>query len=222
MRYDRRTGGASRSVFSAMLAAGAARQRSGLAEWSAYPRLELSANRLRMARDGRVALFGRAFLGLAQNAPFERQISVSSADPLSRLDSHWARPGEMLLYDHDDRFLELGGGGLRGYAPQVVLERLVSTNLEAAVRLATFAPRQPRLELWSSLFADGGYAWIGGEGEPLVDAGVGLSLRGLLFDRDIRLRVDFPVYVRHRGLDRGTGADDRVAFRWGLSFSDFW
>lgn len=220
--YDYRTSGASRSVISATLAAGAARRRSGVAEWSGYPRVELSADRLQMARDGRLALFGRVFLGLAENAPFERRISASSADPLSRLDSHWARPGEMLLRDGDEAFLVMGGGGLRGYAP-ITLERLMSTNLEAAFRLTTFAPRQSRLGIWASVFADGGYAWIGDDGEALADAGVALSLRGLLFDRDVRLRADFPIYVRHPGLARGVERpDDRVAFRWGFSFSDLW
>ena len=223
LRYDYRTSGASRSAVSATLAGGAARRRVGLAEWSNYPRIELSVDRLHMARAGRVALFGRAFFGLAEGAPYQRGIFVSSADPLSRLDSHWSRPGEMLLRDADDVFIVMGGGGLRGYSPFFAAERLMSTNLEAAFRLVSFAPRQPRLGIWASSFADGGYMWGGGGGAMLADAGVALSLRGQLFDREVRLRADFPIYVRHPGLDRGFGrGEDRVAFRWGFSFSDLW
>ena len=222
LRYEHRSVGASRSTFVATLAGGAAQESGPFGDgWSGYPRIELALDKLSLRRNGRVALFARGYAGIAENAPLQRAIFLSSIDPVAMLESHWWRPGEMLHRIEELNFVPLGGGGLRGYDAFAV-ERLVSANVEVAVRALTFAPRQPALALWLSAFADQGYTWSDGDGEPLTDAGVGVSLRGRLFDRDVRVRADFPIYVRHPGLALDRDAAERVAFRWGVSLSDFW
>jgi hypothetical protein len=50
------------------------------------------------------------------------------------------------------------------------------------------------------VFADGAVPTFGDSRRPyddiLFDAGVGLAVRGKLWDRAITLRADFPLYVR--------------------------
>lgn len=187
-----------------------------------YPRLELEASHLRMQLAGRAATFVRVYGGFADRAPRQRRIFLSSADPVSTFGNHWWRPRDGLLKEESLNFVPLGGGGLRGYQPLLAAERLASMNIEQAFRVARFGPGSG-LGLWISAFADGGYvdSRASGSGDWLADAGVGLSVRGRLYDRDITIRADFPVYVEQPGL-AGAGEDERVAFRWGFSFSDFW
>ena len=63
------------------------------------------------------------------------------------------------------------------------------------------------------------------DGSFLADAGLGLSLRGMLFDRDVRLRADFPLYVRAVAPDvggSGVPSNADVRFRFAFSFNDLW
>ena len=61
----------------------------------------------------------------------------------------------------------------------------------------------------------------------MADAGAGLALRGQLFDRPVRVRLDFPVWVQDPLVAigwRGRQAldEDRVRFRWAFSLNDLW
>ena len=62
-------------------------------------------------------------------------------------------------------------------------------------------------------------------GSLLGDAGVGLSLRGKLYDRDVTMRLDLPLVVQQPGLAGGRGLvrpNGTVAARWVFSFDDLW
>ena len=54
----------------------------------------------------------------------------------------------------------------------------------------------------------------------IADAGVGASLRGRLFDRPVRVRVDLPVFASHPGLTFDGGGS--VAPRYVITFEDWW
>jgi hypothetical protein len=79
-----------------------------------------------------------------------------------------------------------------------------------------------------SLFADGALYLEEGldlANDWVADAGVGLTLRGRLLDRDVRARVDFPVYVSQPflAIDRASADDERkVRFRYTFSLNDLW
>ena len=91
-------------------------------------------------------------------------------------------------------------------------------------RLRTLGARGAGPSLYGSLFADAGMPLQTldvARGKLLADGGVGLSVRGLLYDRDVRVRADFPLYVRDPS--RSIGPSGREArFRFAFSFNDLW
>ena len=132
-------------------------------------------------------------------------------------------------------YVPLGGGGLRGYDALVDAGGVAAVNLEEALRVATFGPASRRLQLQATLFADAGYRWARDGAPPvarddrwLADAGVGLALRGRLYDRAVAWRVDLPLYVRQPALGvlergrSGTADRDPLALRVAFSFNDLW
>jgi hypothetical protein len=58
----------------------------------------------------------------------------------------------------------------------------------------------------------------------LADAGAGLIVRGRLYDRDVYVRLDAPVFVNHSGLAGGGGLGGHGSFapRWTLTVGDLW
>ena len=58
----------------------------------------------------------------------------------------------------------------------------------------------------------------------LLDAGVGASLRGRLYDRDIHMRLDLPLFVKQPGLAAGPSFARKgsLGFRYVFSLSDWW
>jgi hypothetical protein len=183
--------------------------------------------------------FGNHFLR-PRGAPLASSVGDFESRPRERFGDHYAH---------------LGGAGLRGYdawlpAPGVdnedsgilqLMQRVAAANAEQAVTLWRFGPESRPLHLTAAAFADVAYALVDPQGENVVslgtrlmaDAGVGLALRGHLFDRDVRARVDFPVWVRQpqyavgarvSGGDQfGPGAvPSRTRFRWVVSFADLW
>ena len=136
-----------------------------------------------------------------------------------------------MLSAADVPYRPLGGAGLRGYDPLVPARAAAVANLEESYRLARFGPSGRPLDLDLTLFGDvGGRAISDGPTELhlVADAGLGLALRGALLDRDVRLRVDLPFYVRDPELAIGTrgragAASDRPGrLRLAFSFADLW
>ena len=181
-----------------------------------YGKAEGALGIVRTATRARAAL--RLYGGVRHFAVAQRNLFVSAQDPVETYWNHWWRPRGALLKRPGFNFLPLGGAGLRGYAPDISVERTVAANAELATRLFQL-PGMRTLGAWAHGFGDVGTM----QGfDPLADAGVGLSLRGRLFDRDIHVRVDSPFWVSHPALSIGGERDERLAPRWVLTFKDLW
>jgi hypothetical protein len=199
--------------------------------WSkAFARAELEGTRETYDAGGRFGSLQRLWLGMEVNSPLRRAIGVSARDATDTFDNHFWRPYGALLKQDAVDFIPLGGMGMRGYSPYLVLGEAaaLAANLEWGMRLARFG-RSPRsAALWATLFGDGAGVsavfddedW--GHVDWLADAGVGLALRGMLFDRAVIARVDVPFYVEHPELAAGAdGLDDRIEPRLVLSIGGF-
>ena len=170
------------------------------------------------------------------NAPLQRRIFVAAADPYQTLFNHFVRPRGGLLSPEHVATVPLGGAGLRGYDPGLsVGSGIFAINAEQGVRALSFTRGQRPLALWATAFADvaalhRGPVW--NPTSPLGDAGVGLTLRGWIYDRDVRVRLDAPLYVRHadlavarKGLLPGTtqgSFNDFSTSRVQLTLGSFW
>ena len=148
----------------------------------------------------------------------QRALFLSAQDPVATYWNHLWRPRGGLLKRPGFNFLPLGGAGLRGYAADIITERTLAANGEVAGRLFQ-VPGMRALGVWAHGFGDVGT--LPGF-DPLADAGVGLSLRGRLFDRSINVRIDSPFYVSHPELSVGDERGDRIAPRWVITFRDLW
>ena len=198
---------------------------AGGAQDGAYARSELELSRRALSANGLWALALRGFSGAAtSNAPRQRQYRLSAQDPGMTFGNHFLRPAGSPLGRPGTHYTPLGGGGLRGYDPRVAATGIASVNAEVSRRLAAPTIAGSPVGLWLGLFADAGYADLDEqENEILVDAGVGLSARGMLFDRPIAVRFDLPLHVSHERLAIDARADERATrFRWTFSFTDLW
>jgi hypothetical protein len=228
------------SLAAGLIAGGGVARRKTLG----YTRAELALSRTRRPAGGRNVQFLRAYAAYAERAPRERQIYASASDPTTTFTNHFWRPrggplapsvrfAELPCCDGasgtyrtlaDGHYRPLGGAALRGYSPLLALGSVVAVNAEQARLLRTLGAGGVGPKLYASLFADVGMPLVTEDVESkllLGDAGVGLSVRGALFDRDVRVRADFPLYVRapSRALDAG-GRETR--FRFAFSFNDLW
>ena len=142
--------------------------------------------------------------------PLQRALYAASRDPIATFENHFYRPRGSLLKElsspvGDVAYLPLGGAGLRGYGPGFPLRNVVSANVEGSRRLTAPRGNPGGVALWVSAFADVGVGSV--DDNPLLDphretffdVGPGLSLRGRFYDRDVRIRVDVPIYAYRRG-----------------------
>jgi hypothetical protein len=216
------------TTFRASLASGLARERGSSSVARGYVRAEASATRVAFMESGTFAVVGRLYGAASSKAPLQRAIYASTADPFETFWNHWFRPQDAFLKHSGTNFQPLGGAALRGYDYRVPLERVGAANLEIAERVLMLGTeRSGRQSLWISAFGDiAGAASTRPElhGGFLADVGVGVALRGRLYDRDIRVRLDLPLLVQQPGLSigEGRGGNGNIALRWALSFSDLW
>ena len=203
-------------------------------EWDAiFGRAELEGVRETYDAGRPFATLQRLWFGAAYRAPMRRAIGLSARDATDTFENHFWRPRGGLLRREGTHFTPLGGMGLRGYSPLAVLgdAAAISTSLEWGVRLARAGGGARSLALWATLFGDGAAAVSLEDGDGLSglrdtelfgDAGLGLAVRGMLFDRPIIARLDLPIVVEHPGLAVGAdGGDERVSARWVLSLGGF-
>lgn len=199
---------------------------SGGDRW--YARGELEGTATRRSASGRWTTLARLYGGWAENSPLERQVYLSAKSPTETFTSHFLRPAGAPLARADWRYTPLGGAGLRGYSPFLAAGRVASVSAEQDMLLRAFGPASRPLRVSAAAFGDFGVVFAGDQATAshgLGDLGLGLVARGALFDRDVRARVDLPLYLSRPELAVGPGAGAasrewraRVTF----SFSDLW
>ncbi|MGH7670107.1 MAG: hypothetical protein ACRENQ_11505, partial [Gemmatimonadaceae bacterium] len=197
-----------------------------VAEPAGYGRVEVEGTSVSTYADSASLLSLRLYGAVSNTPPAQRALHLSASDPLSNFADNWYRPQGSILTSSGVNYLPLGGAGLRGYDPSVTVNRIVAGNVEVSQRLArrVFSG----LSVYGSAFGEAGFAASTTyqlNGSLLGDAGVGLSLRGKLYDRDVTMRLDLPLVVQQPGLAGGRGLvrpNGTVAARWVFSFDDLW
>jgi hypothetical protein len=178
----------------------------------------------------------RVFGGVANNAPQQRAIFASSQDPFETFTNDLFRPRGAILKQPNVNYLPLGGAGLRGFAVDVPLTGVVAGNGELVQRLATLGGSWGHAWIGLSAFADLGIGTStlialtdsvdqasGKRSTGLGDAGGGLVLRARLYDRDVNLRFDVPVFVNKSNIAGGPlGRKTALSLRWLISTGDLW
>ncbi len=202
-------------------------------EAGGYARGELSiAGAHAFGRDSAGVFSLRGYAGgSTDRTPYQRKIFASARDPYQTLFNHFVRPEGGVLTREIIPTVPLGGAGMRGFDPAVsVASHIFALNAEQGVRLAAMARGQRPLGLWGTLFADAGAT----QSRRLGDGGAGLLLRGWVFDRDVRVRIDLPFYISDPLYAGGrysafgshwdtSRADDKVRFdRVQLTLGSFW
>jgi hypothetical protein len=216
------------SSFGASAGAGLARPRVSGEMAKGYLRGEIAGTSVQYFQDGNVAIVGRLYAGGESRAPLQRAMFASTSDPLSTFWSNWYRPRGSLYKQDWLNVMPLGGAMLRGYSFGVALSRVGAANLEFAQRLREFGSAGTgRRAVWFSAFGDIAAAssdFVQFDGSMLLDAGVGLSLRGRLYDRDVHLRLDFPLFVKQPDLAGGPSFAQKgsLGFRYVFSLQDVW
>jgi hypothetical protein len=158
-----------------------------------YGRIEASISGVRASRpDSANVTSLRVYAGgVTRDTPLQRAIFLSSRDPYQTLFNHFVRPEDGVLSPARANTVPLGGGGLRGFGQDLATRSVASINLEQGRRLVSVMSGSRPLAIWGTLFVDGGASRT----DAIGDAGAGVMLRGWLFDRDVRVRVDLPVWV---------------------------
>jgi hypothetical protein len=191
-----------------------------------FLRAEIEATGVSYSADTATVLAARAFAGFASNAPAQRALYASVRDPVSTFENHWYRPRDAILKQDAINYLPLGGAALRGYSPALALNGALAGNLEAGRRVARFSGQSHALAVWGVAFADVAVAAAAAGidlGDPiLADAGVGLSLRGRLYDRALNLRLDAPILVHHPEYAFDRQGRRMAALRWSVTMNEIW
>ena len=167
----------------------------------------------------------RVFGGASHDAPLQRSIGLSSLDVTDTYTNDFVRGRDALFARSDVHFLVPGGAGLRGYSPIVRVDRVAAVNGELARTVVKAHSKSFVPEVQAVVFGDGAWARtpFAGDRHILADAGVGLLVRDRLWDRNVSVRFDVPLYVRDPELaPGGAPGDDRVKLRWTFSFAELW
>ena len=132
------------------------------------------------------------------------------------------RPRDAALFNDDVQLLVPGGAGFRGYDSRVPARRLVALNLEQARRLRGFRAGG-RLGLFATAFGNVATPLErDADFDALAEAGLGLALRGPLFDRTVRLRVDVPVWLNEPDLAFRQPGGRATTLRFSFATGDLW
>ncbi|HXD50077.1 MAG TPA: M1 family aminopeptidase [Gemmatimonadaceae bacterium] len=169
----------------------------------------------------------RVYGGVARNAPEQRAIFASSADPFETFTNDLFRSRGALLKQPGVNYLPLGGAGMRGFAITTALDRVVALNGEWLQRLASTHGEWGRATVSFSAFGDVASAssrYVALSSSLLEDAGAGLVVKGRLYDRELSLRFDAPLFVNHTSLAGWRGLGDNASFtpRWVFTVGDLW
>jgi hypothetical protein len=190
-----------------------------------YLRIMGSAATVRSIVGTATQLHMRLFGGAAPNAPAQRSIFASTADPLETFTNDLFRPRGGLLKQDGVNYLPLGGAGLRGFEIDMPLNAVGSVNGEVVQRLFNTRGAWGNTTVSLSIFGDVGVATsqlITLTNSSLSDAGAGLIFGGKLYDRNYYVRIDAPIFVNQSGFagGRGLGSGGSLTPRWTLTVGD--
>jgi len=215
-------------AFGGSLAAGLSRPRGGDQMAKGYVRGELSGMQVQYLESGKFAIVGRLYAAGERSAPLQRAIFASTQDPFSTFWSNWYRPRGSIYKQDYSNVMPLGGAMLRGYSYGIALSRVGAANLELAQHMHTFgSAADGRKSIWFSAFGDIAAAssnFVQFDGSLLLDAGVGASLRGRIYDRDVRFRLDLPLFIKQPQFAGGPSfaRSGSLGFRYVFSLTDVW
>lgn len=190
----------------------------------AYFRADAEAVRVTFAADTASALVLRAFAGWNDGTPPQRTLRAGARDAVETFSQHWYRPRDAILRLDGVHYVPLGGAGVRSAAPEVFLAGAVGASAEAARRVHRLPASLGRLGIWGSLLADAAYArpahGTDFSSGVLANLAVGASVRGRVYDRDVRFRLDVPFLTTHPALTREAG--EPFGARYTFSLEDWW
>lgn len=189
-----------------------------------YARVEAEAVAVSYTADTATAFVLRGFAGWNQGTPEQRTLRAGARDAVETFYQHWYRPADAILRQEGVHYVPLGGAGIRSASPEVFLAGAAGLSGEAAHRILPLPRALGRLALWASVFGDAAWARplhsTAFDSELIADAGAGVSVRGRLFDRNVRVRVDVPFLTTHPGLTRRGGGS--FAARYVLTLDDWY
>ena len=185
-----------------------------------YAKAELALGRVKNVNENlRMSLrvYGGGTMG---EPPPQRALYLSAADPVSTYRNHWWRPEGAILKRPNVNYLPLGGPALRAFHYSAGSTWAAGGNAELARRVFDIGTRADTAGVWLTAFADGAATE---ENSFLNDAGLGVAVRGKLYDQPVNMRLDFPVWASNTTilLDGGAGRS-KLAPRWTITFSDIW
>ena len=191
----------------------------------AFAKGEIASGGLYSWFDERVVTAVRLYFGgtVGDMIP-ERALYLSVQDPLATFHQHWWRPAGAVFKHSAVNAVPLGGAALRGFHWRLSSDEVHALNVDVSHRLINTQGVSRTLDVRGHAFGDGAHLGAGADATWLADAGVGLSARGRIYDRDVHIRLDSPVYVSDPALaiDRGRAGSRRVGPRWVLTFNDIW
>ena len=205
-----RSADSSQTLFTLDGGAGYAAGRNSAFGSGGYGRLLASYESFSYLTPDRRALTLRVNVGGSQDAPLQRAIFASSADPFETFTNNYWRPRGALLRQFDASITPLGGARLRGFDPTLAFNGVASANINLDQRLGTLKGAFGSLAFWTGVFGDAGigrmheaFAITGSH--TFIDLGAGVRLRGKFYDREVDLRIDAPLatndpFVSTRGL----------------------
>lgn len=173
---------------------------------------------------------GRVFGGVVQgednDVVKQRQIYLSGADPVQKLNNPFTRSRGALLVRPDFNFHTPGDGDVRGFNPGISGSQVYAINLE----LQRPVLERPSGHLFTrvslALFGDGALSdasttgvGIADDLKAYADAGIGVRAEHRIGETRFVTRLDFPIYVNRPLLAQDNPGADRAAFRWTLGLS---
>lgn len=210
-------------TFTIDAAAGYAAARDASARSRGYGRAVATLESFTHLTPGLRTLTLRLNAGAAPRAPLQRAIFASSRDPFETFTNNYFRPRGALFKQPDFTVVPAGGARLRGFSPMIAFDGIVSANADLDQRIAGWSGAFGNLSLWASAFGDAGVATgprlpVTSLSQPvLVDAGVGIVIRGRLYDRDIHMRLDAPLVTNDPFEPPGLGRLPS-AIRWSVDW----
>lgn len=195
---------------------------AGTGDGNTFTKLESALGRVLEGENASVGLRGYGALYVGAQVP-QRALLLSARDPVSTFGNHWWRPRGAILKEDDVHWLPLGGAALRGYRWDLDAMSIVGTNGDLAYTVGRLRGSAASLDIRLHAFGDAAYPEGSAMNEIwLSDAGVGVSVRGRLYDSEVYVRLDAPLYVSHPSLAMDVRSGGRIGWRWVLTTTDIW